>query len=1677
MKNKNIVITILVVSLLVALATWLLVYQRGGINIFSDNQEPENKVTETTLKTFARLSDATVTCEKEENNTIPTNEIVFNIQFADDVPQEYVENVFDVAKIDGSDDVEYTVVKQTQKYYQLKVVNELDSGAIYNVVETTTDGTKKWAFQTEQKLEITYTYPDNGSFLRYNSGFEISFNNPLEDGYEEYFSITPSISGYWANSYSNEYTFRHPNENFVDNNKYTVTIKSGLKDIYGNELKEDYKTSFIIKNSDEVHNAITNIQIDSENVFDLDEKLSFIVYVFADADKDGIDINQNEFMIYDAGSVDKYIEILRNIDLDDSYAKSFYDNNECKLVLKQKATSKTKIEDKTYYDVFQIDTDFKSSVAGYYVAVLRINNEYQIHTFQINNNLASINFLSTKEAIVIYKNAENKNNAVDVFVNNSKIGKTKTDGSLYIENTEKVVKDFDKDFNYLKIDCDTPLIFDVTGSLGYSRSSWNDIYYDDGDYRDVYVSNYDLDTQIITRHNNGYIYNDRPVYKVGETVNLWGYAKNRVYGVKEAKLNIYNDDDLIETTRLTLDKQGCFKYQFVLDDVNSGSYVRAELEINGEDTFNRYINILDYSKSSYSVDVEKEGYDFLEGESTVVKITATTYDGVPLPDTVFKAITNESSYDVHVDAEDITIGKDGVGYGNVTFGIRANDINPTYPDIRYDNSILDGDSKYISYRVYPYKNYYQMKKMQYNKKDNTYTLSFEEYKSKDHNVPANDSITVEAFSKYEVRTVRETYYDTYYKEERKRYDYNQYFNPDHHKTFTVEMVDGKGSITIPNWSDGKNEMGYYSFRTHINTDDGRTISGWSDDNTVYEVYGWNRYSDEDGYYSYNSFIDNEGKSLITKKDSTPTYHVDIKDRFVNYGQKVDIPLVNSKVIDNWEGTYTENEQEVEEDVYKNLETFLFIVSGKGAELKHITHEPISFVYEEGYGANIQVYPIIYDGTKIYSPNFYDNVFGGFSDPGYAKQERFSNKFVLKTEDLNLDIKVSYDKEKYKPGEEATIKVKTTHNGKGVRSGVNLSAIDSAYIDENGSSDVSILDSLVNPYNFDAKEISSHMFIPIDTNDGGGGGGDGGPERTNILTTAFFENVITDSNGDGEIKIKLPDNITEWTITTQGISEDYRAGSNISKVIVTKDYYVALTHKDKYVKDEKFAFNVKSYGSKYIGKDTTLSVAILDSNNKVIESGDIASKVGVVQSYKLNNGLKVGKYKIKLSSTLEGLSDTLIEEIEVRDNLLEILSRETLDLNANDEIDVISPNSRIYVLNKDVEKNINLLFELMTLRGYGMRNDSTIISDAAYNLYAKLKTGKNSISNIHYRGKDAILKLMNNSSYDAELALRNFATGVVKQDRDSFNTILNQKGKYAKMWAQAACGEPILRNLKEVYNEIVTGEAASFTREEVLYVALGLTELGDYDDALVLYNNLKPAITENDEKQYILLTTLAIKLNLDDRIEYYNNLLSKNMMPEVINYIKLYYLQNEINRNTSEGKLVLYVDNQTDYIKINNIGYTEYKVDNKHKYVVKDLSDNIKVMLEDYKPIDTSLYESKGIIKKTYSNNNPKEGDVVTVTITVDRNALLKEDDYGLYTIQDVIPNNMAYIETTNTINSWYCRKDGQKIEFHVYASTYDYNKTDPVMTYQVRVTNSGEQKESGTVLTNFDNEIIDIIKN
>lgn len=1615
---------------------------------------------------FERMSNVTVSSAQEVNNVISTK-ASFDLNFDEDVTKEYVENTFSIKPTKKLEVEEFS-----PRHYRLTAVDGLEEDQIYNIEEKTTGGTKKWAFQTEKVFRVDYSYPEDMGFLTETGTPEIRFNNKLSSDtkLKDYISISPDVAGEWKEMYSYNYHFEH-NKHFDPSKTYEITVKKGLKDIDGNELKEDYKFKFSISNEEDISANLIML-----NNYKPDSNMDLSLNLNLNLNK-ALSIKNAKVKIINLGSKEEYVKAIKDVyyieNLNNYYNnyKAVYEKDIKSLV--ENEYNKAKSEKKYwYYEEIPLDFNLKISEQGYYLAILDINSNLSSSLFQVNSSTASCSTLSNDNFMILYKGKSGNNNSVDVYVNNEKLGTTNEEGFLYVENFRNIIKNLNDEVNYIEFYNDgVHLIADISNQVYADFSGENTL-------------------TSLSKFNNGYLYIDRNSYKPGETIYYWGYVKNRKAKVNDATLKITSNwDDELATIPLKLSEVGTFEGEFVLDSVDKESYITLDLLIGENTISHRNAQVRDYELKQYNISIKPESTKYLDGDTATINVTAETYDGTPLKDLDFKYAINSNYYyfDDNVKKVDGTVKTDEYGMATIKVPLKLaknqTNILPETVGVTILNSYIDGEQERIYFTVYPYKNY-ATSNIKYIVDENKYHFEFKEYTSLDEKIPANDSIKVVAKAYKTVRKVTGSRYNKYTKQMEDVVEYNEVAQSKYDKPFVVNVTNGKGEYVLENYSIDKNC--YYRFHAYLITDTKKEL-GLSYDGSVWS--GSYKTINDVREYEEVEYVD-----PIINDELTYTLMYEQNDK-LKVGDEVYFYLQDN------EGRRLND--------YSKFEFYTLVVSAEGNKIIKNKGERPHFTFTKEMGANANTFTVCYDTLKAYVPTSNNSIF--YSRYMFDSYYIPTSQIKLCDEELSLKLDISFDKDVYEPKDIAKVKIKVTDGNKGVKAGINLSALDTAFIDANGNIDTNIISSLINNYYISSssnrnktysrvasKSLQINSMATMDTamfEEEAAVMGMAAPEsakesdslvRDDLRITAFFESIVTDENGEIELEIPLADNITEWTIKIQAISDSYKAVSEEKKIKVSKDFFVDVNYKNRYLAGEKFAFNIKSFSKLYAGKDVTFDIEITDNADNIVEKGTVNSKAQDVLSYKVSQPItEKGIYKLKITGTCEGIKDSLVDEIEITESLLDATIREDLVLNIGDKIAIVSNKGYIYILNEDVAKVLPTLFEIQWIGGND-RNDSEVISSEAGRILNNLWNEKEfEYSKKHYYEADKmIFKVMDNSSDDAKLALRMLATKAIDVNSEEVAEKIEVRlGECAKLWSKVNMGTATLKELRDKKADLLNN-ISNYKVDDALYLALAFADIGSFEDAQEVYNVCKDQVKESNDNEFELKVILAIKLNLAEKEDLYKSYIAKqdNMLPENYNFVKLYYIQNMLSKNFQKGEVTLKVNGVEENVEVRNVGLTRKLIKGKDEIELVSKTDNLSFMIEQYKPVDFNDFSNgKYIISKTYSQKNAKEGDIVEVSIKIDNKKLYENNmKYG-FKVEDAIPNNMTFIEYVYDKDfSGYLRKqDGQKLTisyWNPYDPKWNPGATTSTLKYKVRVTNNGEQFEPGTILVEFNNKIVDGIK-
>ncbi|MCB0018500.1 MAG: hypothetical protein KDE09_11980, partial [Anaerolineales bacterium] len=162
-------------------------------------------------------------------------------------------------------------------------------------------------------------------------------------------------------------------------------------------------------------------------------------------------------------------------------------------------------------------------------------------------------------------------------------------------------------------------------------------------------------------------------------------------------------------------------------------------------------------------------------------------------------------------------------------------------------------------------------------------------------------------------------------------------------------------------------------------------------------------------------------------------------------------------------------------------------------------------------------------------------------------------------DRLLNVEIIQDRESYKPGETANVTLRVTNwQGVPVSAEIELAVVDEAIFALAADNVTPLYDAFYfnrpdQVRTLDNMRPQRSLWIPYGGGMGGGGGDYfDGPRREFRDTAAYFPALRTDANGEVQVAIPLPDNLTTWRLTARAVTGDTQIGTMQEQLLVTQD---------------------------------------------------------------------------------------------------------------------------------------------------------------------------------------------------------------------------------------------------------------------------------------------------------------------------------------------------------------------------------------------------------------------------------------------------------------------------------------------------------------------------------------------
>lgn len=204
-----------------------------------------------------------------------------------------------------------------------------------------------------------------------------------------------------------------------------------------------------------------------------------------------------------------------------------------------------------------------------------------------------------------------------------------------------------------------------------------------------------------------------------------------------------------------------------------------------------------------------------------------------------------------------------------------------------------------------------------------------------------------------------------------------------------------------------------------------------------------------------------------------------------------------------------------------------------------------------------------------APNVYVSVILLSSSSNTLPQFRYGVvKIEVDRSDLLLKVTLTPQPDKTTPGGEVVYQLEVKDaGGNAVEAEFSLAVVDKALLALSDANSQPIEDAFYGIQPLGVQTSSSlAVYVkrveraPLELGRGGGGGGDGSLAssgiREDFKDTAYWTGVVTtNAQGQAEVRVPLPDNLTTWVAEVRGLDKEMRVGSAVADVVVSKDLLV------------------------------------------------------------------------------------------------------------------------------------------------------------------------------------------------------------------------------------------------------------------------------------------------------------------------------------------------------------------------------------------------------------------------------------------------------------------------------------------------------------------------------------------
>ncbi len=246
------------------------------------------------------------------------------------------------------------------------------------------------------------------------------------------------------------------------------------------------------------------------------------------------------------------------------------------------------------------------------------------------------------------------------------------------------------------------------------------------------------------------------------------------------------------------------------------------------------------------------------------------------------------------------------------------------------------------------------------------------------------------------------------------------------------------------------------------------------------------------------------------------------------------------------------------------------------------------------------------------------------------------ELAILAEDKRLQVKITPNSPQYQPGDKATFTLQVTDAaGQPVAAQVGLALVDEAIFALSADKTANLFETFYQARTnsvvlYDSLTPKRYLYVktevvtpqplmtpspspaPTTKPDNGGDTFGGDQVRRKFMDTAYWNpDIRTNAQGQAEVTITLPDNLTTWRVVARAINLDTKVGESKANILVTKKIIARPSLPRFAILGDKFALNnvVQNFSGQTLIATVNLqapSLVILDPGQRAVNLANLAS---------------------------------------------------------------------------------------------------------------------------------------------------------------------------------------------------------------------------------------------------------------------------------------------------------------------------------------------------------------------------------------------------------------------------------------------------------------------------------------